>query len=85
MRLHVPMSKDISWFVLLDAGGFDLLESPLREIHIACSEIAVHVDMFQAESGRQSAYFGVVARSSIIDNLYFPVIFCVPDCRVAIA
>lgn len=40
MRLNIPVGVDIAGIVLLDTSGLNLLEAPLWEIDIACSQIA---------------------------------------------
>ena len=43
VAFNVPVCEHVPWLVLLNAGNFDLLETPLRQIHISCSEVAPKV------------------------------------------
>jgi len=40
MALYVPVGEDISRLVLFDAGDFNLLETPLRKVHVSSPEVA---------------------------------------------
>ena len=43
MAFNVPVGVDIAGVVLLDASGLDLLETPLRQVDVASSEVATQV------------------------------------------
>jgi hypothetical protein len=81
----VPVSVDIARVVLLDTGSLDLLESPLRQVDVASTEVAVKIDVLETEGGGESAKLGVVARRSVVNDLNLPVILGVSDCGVAVA
>lgn len=83
--LDVPVSVDIARVVLLDTGGLNLLETPLRQVDVASAEVAVEVDVSETEGGSQSADLGVIARRSVVDNLDNPVVLGVADGGVAVA
>ena len=83
--LDVPVSVDIARVVLLDTGGLNLLETPLRQVDVASAEVAIEVDVSETEGGSQSADLGVIARRSVVDNLDNPVVLGVADSGVAVA
>ena len=85
VRLNVPMSKDIARVVLLDTSGLDLLETPLWQIDVSSSEVAVQISMLESECRGQCTDLGIVVRSRIIDNLDSPMILGITNCHVAIA
>ena len=43
VAFNVPVGVDIAGVVLLDASGLDLLETPLRQVDVASSEVATQV------------------------------------------
>lgn len=49
VRLHIPVSVDILWLVGLDTSSLNLLETPLWQVDIASAEVAVEIDMSEAE------------------------------------
>jgi hypothetical protein len=81
----VPVSVDIARVVLLDTGSLNLLETPLRQVDVASTEVAVKIDVLETEGGGESAKLGVIARRSVVNDLNLPVIFGVSDCGVAVA
>jgi hypothetical protein len=85
VRLDVPVGVDIARPVLLDASGFNLLETPLRQVDIASAKVTSKLSVFQAERSDQSPDLGIVPGRSIIDNLDLPVVLGVTDCEVAVA
>ncbi len=78
------MRVDILRLILFNAGDFDLLETPLREIDVAGAEVAAQRGVFEAEGGGQGADFGVVPRCSVVDDFDRPVVFLVAHCCVAV-
>jgi hypothetical protein len=76
---------DIARPVLLDASGFDLLETPLRQVDVASAKVTSELSVFQAERCNQCPHLGVVPGRSIIDNLDLPVILGISDREVAVA
>jgi len=79
------VSVDIAGPVLLDAGGFDLLETPLRQVDIASAKVTSQLGVSQAERSSQGSQFGIVPGRSIIDNFDLPVVLGVSDGEVAVA
>ena len=49
VRLDVPVGVDIARPVLLDTSGLNLLETPLRQVDVASTEVAVKLGVLQAE------------------------------------
>jgi hypothetical protein len=84
MTFDIPVSKDILGLVVLGAGHLNLLETPLRQIDISCSQIAVELGVPKPECCRQCAELGVVTRRGIIDNLDLPVVLLVTNCDVTV-
>jgi hypothetical protein len=85
VRLDVPVGVNIARPVLLDASGFNLLETPLRQVDIASAKVTSKLSVFQAERSDQGPDLGIVPGRSIIDNLDLPVVLGVTDCEVAVA
>lgn len=85
MALDIPVSIHISWLVLLSTSNFNLLETPLRQVHISCSEIASKIGVLQPEGSGEGTEFGVISRSCIADNFDHPVILSIPHSRITIA
>ena len=84
VALNVPMGIRVSWVVVLGASHFDLLETPLWQVHVACPEIATKIAVFESEGCRQGSKFGPVSRCRIGNDLNNPVIFGVTNCGVAV-
>lgn len=84
MTLNVPVGEDILGLVLLGASDFDLLETPLWQVDVARSEIAVKLSVPKSECSRQSAKLGVIARRGVINDLDLPVILLVTNSDIAI-
>lgn len=84
VRLDVPMGVDIARPVLLDTSGLNLLETPLRQVDVASTEVAVKLGVLQAERSNQRPHLGVVSGRSIIDNLDLPVVLGVPNSEVTV-
>lgn len=84
VRLDVPVSVHIARLVLLDAGRFDLLEAPLRQVDISGSQVAAQYGVPESESGRQGTNFGAVAGRSVVHHLNLPVVLVVSDGDVSI-
>lgn len=85
VALNVPVGVDVTGVVLLDAGRLNLLETPLRQVDVAGSEVAAKVLVSETERRGKSSKSGVVPRSGIADDLDNPVIFGIADCNIAIA
>lgn len=85
MALNVPVGIDIARLVLLHAGCLNLLETPLRQVDIASTEIASEILVFQSECSRERANFGVISRRRITHNFNHPVILGVADSGVTVA
>jgi len=84
VRFDVPVCVYVSRLVLLDAGNFDLLEAPLRQVDVSSTQIAAESGMLKPERGGQSPDLGSVSRSSVVHNFDGPVIFLVANCGVPI-
>ena len=84
MGLDVPVSVDVARVVLLDAGHLDLLESPLRQVDSASTEVAAKIGVLQPEGGGQGAQLGVITRCGIIDNFDSPVVLGIANGGVSV-
>src|SRR5436309_1487853 len=84
VALNVPVSEDISRLVLFDTRHFNLLETPLRQIHIASPKIASKIRVSKSECCSQSTDLGVIARGSVTDDFNDPVILGISNRRIAI-
>lgn len=60
MRLDVPVGVDITGSVLLDTGGFNLLEAPLWKVDGTGAEIAANIGVLESERSGQGAELGVI-------------------------
>lgn len=81
----VPVSVDIAGVVLLDTGGLNLLETPLRQVHVTSTQVAVEINVSETEGGSEGAELGVIARRSVVNDLDDPVVLGVSDGGVAVA
>lgn len=84
MGFDVPVSIGVAGVVLLSAGDLNLLETPLRKIAIAGSQIATEAGVLQSECRCQSANLAAVTRSCIADNLNLPMVLIITNSQVAI-
>lgn len=82
--LNVPVSVGIARVVVLGAGNFDLLETPLGKVGIASSEVAAQDLMLQSESSSKSSDAASVTRGSVTNDLNLPVILLITDSQVAV-
>ena len=78
MRMHIAR------VVFSHAGGFNLLETPLRQIPVGSLEIASKHRMTEAERSRKSTDSGVVFGRNIIDNFNSPVVLVVADSGISV-
>lgn len=84
MTLDVPVRIDISWVVLLDARGLDLLETPLWEVNCAGSQVAIQIHVSQPETRSQSPDPRSIRTCCIVHDFDHPVVFRVTNCDVAV-
>nr|POE53354.1 hypothetical protein CFP56_28576 [Quercus suber] len=80
----ISLCSHITGVVRLDTGRLDLLETPLRQIHVAGTEIAVHGWRLQTERSGQGADFATIVGSDVTDNLDLPMVLVVANGCVAI-
>mgnify|MGYP005989195533 CR=1 FL=1 len=85
MSLNVPVSIGIARVVILGAGNFDLLETPLRQVAVGSSEVAAEDRVLETESGGQSADSASVAGGGVTENLNLPVVLVVTNGQVTVA
>jgi len=85
VRFDVPVSVDIARVVLLDTGGLNLLETPLRQVDVTSTEVAIEINVSETEGGSESAELGVIARRSVVNNLNDPVVLGISNGSVAVA
>lgn len=85
MALDVPVSVYVSRLVLLGTSDLNLLETPLRQIDVARSEVAAEIGVPQTERGGQSSDLRIVVGSRVTDNFDNPVVLGVPYSGVAVA
>ncbi len=85
MTLDVPVCVHVPRIVGLGTGNLDLLETPLREVDIAGSEVAPQGGVLQSEGRGQGPDLRSVVRCSVTDDLDNEVILFIPDRRVAVA
>jgi hypothetical protein len=84
VSLYVPMSVDVARIVLLDAGDFNLLETPLRQVDVSGSEVAPQDSMPETECRRQRSDLGSVRRRHVAHDLDLPMVLVVADRGIAI-
>ena len=85
VTLDVPVGVHVAGFVLFDTRCFDLLEAPLRQVDVSSSQVAIKINMLQAESSRERPNVGIVSGSCVANDFDLPVILSVADGGVAIA
>lgn len=85
MSLNIPVGVGIAGVVLLGAGNLDLLETPLRQVHVTSSEVASKNFMLETEGGGESADLAAVTRGSVADDLNLPVVLFVTNSQVTVA
>jgi hypothetical protein len=85
VSLNVPVGVSIAGVVVLGAGNLNLLETPLREVRVASSQVAAHDLVLETEGGCKSAELAVITGGSISHNLDLPVILVVTNSQVTIA
>jgi hypothetical protein len=85
VSLNIPMGVGVARVVLLGAGNLDLLETPLRQVHVASSEIAAKNLMLETEGGGESADLAAVTGGRVADNLDLPVVLFVANGQVTVA
>lgn len=85
VRFDVPVREYVPGVVLFSASNFNLLETPLREVHVTGTEIATETSMSQAECGCKGPELAVVFVCGVTDNLDGPVVFFITDGHVTVA
>lgn len=85
VSLHVPVSVGIAGVVVLGAGNFNLLETPLRQVPVGSSEVAAENRVLETESGGQSADSASIARGGVAKNFNLPVVLVVTNSQVTVA
>lgn len=84
MGLNVPVGVSVAGLVILGAGDFNLLETPLRQVDIASAKVATQDLMLQAKCRSQSPDLAPIPRSSIADNLNLPVILFITNSGISV-
>jgi hypothetical protein len=79
------VSVNIAGVVRLHASSLNLLETPLRKIDVAGTEITSKILVLQAESGCEGAEPCAIVGGGVTNNLYLPVILGVSNSGVSIA
>jgi len=79
-----PVGVSVARVVLLGASNLDLLETPLRQVHVTGSEVAAKNLMLKTEGSGESANLATVARSRVTDNLNLPVVLLVTNSQVTV-
>jgi hypothetical protein len=82
--LDIPVSVRVARLVVLRAGNLNLLEAPLREIHISGAKIAAEHFVLQAERSCQGANLATVSGGNIADDLDLPVILLIANSQVTV-
>lgn len=85
VRLDIPVSVHIARLVLLDTSGFNLLETPLRQVDITSPEVTTHGWVAQSECSGQSADLGTITGCRIVNDFDLPVILVIANSDVAVA
>lgn len=85
VSLNVPVGVSVTGIVLLGASNLNLLETPLRKVDVASSEVAAKDLMLETESSGKSPDLATVARSRITNNLNLPVVLVVTNSQVTVA
>lgn len=85
VRFDVPVGEYVARVILLGTGDFNLLETPLWEVHITGAEVAAETGVSQTECGGKCAELAVVLAGSIGENLDGPVVFVIANGHVSIA
>ena len=85
MCFNVPMGENVTGVVLLGAGDFDLLETPLGKIDVGGLEITSQSSVPNAKGRGESSDLGSIGRCNVADNFNSPMVFLVAHRRVAIA
>lgn len=84
MSLNVPVGVSVARVVLLGASNLDLLETPLRQVHVTGSEVATKNLMLKTEGSGESANLATVTRSRVADDLNLPVVLLVTNSQVTV-
>jgi hypothetical protein len=84
VAFNVPMSVHIARVVCLDTGSLNLLETPLRKVDVTGAKVTSKIYVLQSDGGGKSSKSRAIVRSSVTDNLDFPVILGVSNAGVAI-
>jgi hypothetical protein len=85
VSLNIPVGVGVARVVLLGASNLDLLETPLRQVHVAGSEITAKNLMLETESGGESSDLATVTRGRVANNLDLPVVLFVTNSQVTVA
>lgn len=85
MGLDVPVCEHVAGVVLLDASDFNLLETPLWEIHVAGAEVTAETCMSQTECSGESADPATIPACGIGHNLNCPMVFVIANGHVTVA
>lgn len=85
MGLNVPVCEHVAGVVLLDASDFNLLETPLWEIHVAGAEVTAETCMSQTECSGEGADPAAIPACGIRHNLNCPMVFVIADGHVTVA
>ena len=85
VSLNVPVGVSVTGVVLLGASNLNLLETPLRKVDVASSEVAAKDLVLETESSGKSPDLATVARSRITNNLNLPVVLVVTNSQVTVA
>lgn len=81
----LTVSVGVPRLVLLGAGNFDLLETPLWEVDVASPQVAAQNLVLQSERRSKRPDIAVVTGSSVINDLDLPVVLVIADSQIAIA
>lgn len=77
MRFNVPIGALIRGIVLLVAADFDLLEAPGGKASAVCSQVALVVEVFEAEASGQAVdvlKLVLLAADEVVDHFNHPVV-----------
>jgi hypothetical protein len=85
VSLDVPVGVRVTGVVLLRAGNFDLLETPLRQVLVTSTEVAAKSLVLKTESSSKGSDSAAIARCGVTHNLNLPVILVVANSNVAVA
>ena len=84
MCLNVPVGVNILGVIVFVTSDFDLLETPLRQVDVASSEVAAQDRVPKSESSCQSPDLRSVIGCNILDNFNGPVILLITDSSISV-